>query len=154
MAGCCCCAPHTPALHPASAQRSRLGVHRMRGPHCACSQAPKQQGHLVPKQTLPSMELLARRLRVCLKGGSGYLNERMHHREKDRSLSCEDIYPPSLSVTSGPFHWGCVRLSKNSTARNLLGFITGQTALDQRLAQQSLWSLYCIGRLKRKTKIS
>lgn len=69
------------------------------------------------------------------------MNERMHHQEKDRSLGCEDIYPPSLSVTSGPFDWVCVRLSKNSTDRNLLGFITGQTALDQRLAKPLVFLL-------------
>lgn len=139
---------------PASAQCSRLGVCRMRGPHCACSQAPKQQGHLVPKQMLPSVELLARRLRVCLRGwGGGYLNERMHHQEKDRSLSCEGSYPLPLSVTSGPIHWICVRLSKKSADRNPSGFVTGQTALDQHLAQQSLRSSYCKW-LKRKTVLS
>lgn len=62
----CCATRYTPPLRPSPAQHSRLGVCRMRGPHCACSQALRQQGHLVPKQTLPSVELLALRLCMCV----------------------------------------------------------------------------------------
>lgn len=56
---------HTPpAIRPAQP----AGCVRMRGPHCACSQAPRQQGHLVPKQMVPSVGLLALCLCVCVKG--------------------------------------------------------------------------------------
>ncbi|MEQ2157418.1 hypothetical protein GOODEAATRI_001653 [Goodea atripinnis] len=93
-----------PLTHPthllSSAQHSWLGVRRTRGLYCACSQAPGQQGHLVPKQTLPLLELLALHVCVsmcvsvcvcaCMLKGDQYLSVRMHHQNEGRGLALEE----------------------------------------------------------------
>lgn len=127
----------------------------MRGLYCACSQAPGQQGHLVPKQTLPSLELLALHvcvsmcacvcLCVCLhvEEGEQYLSVRMHHQNEGRehlsNISAFHITTHSAQpVCDGGF---------KGRHRNSQGGFTGQAAFTEHFGpkkpQQCLLCIYC-----------
>lgn len=134
--------PHPSPLHPSSAPHSRLGVCRMRGLHCACSQAPRQQGHLVPKQMLPSVGLLALPVCVsvcvceCVKGewvfeyknASSGRGQRPWLRGHLSNISAFHIKTYSVRPV-------CIRLSKDITDRETLC-----AASPVKLLSLSIWT--------------
>lgn len=142
----------TPHPHPSPAQHSQLDVCRMRGLYCACSQAPRQQGHLVPKQMLPSLELLALRVCVCKcecvcvcacvlawRGGAGiWVKNASSGRGQRARLWGHLSHISAFHIKTFSVQRVGEGLKGHRRYRNTLSCVTGQTALV------NVWTVYTV----------